>query len=265
MSLASPATVPLTLGGEATEAGAHEVLGGRILFRIPGIGRLLIDSDRVVAAPDDEAGEEALAWIMERHAATMQELLHGRFSLWAAGVLLGGRAVAIAGTDSVGKSTVAAALAQRGHPVLADSALRIELREGLPIAHPDGRRHIELWPEAARSVRIDPEDGEPLRDGLAARSFVFEAAEASPLAAVVILARTADSRQQAEVLSGGAAMEAVSQATQLLGLVDATGARTAHFRWLAAVASNVRVIRMAIDRYSPRPGEVADAVLEAVA
>src|SRR5207237_7475894 len=45
---------------------------------------------------------------------------HGRFPLHAACIRIGDRAIALSGHTGVGKSTLAAALVRRGHPLVAD-------------------------------------------------------------------------------------------------------------------------------------------------
>ena len=68
----------------------------------------------------------------------------------AATVDVGGRAVVIVGASAAGKSSVAAALALRGHPVLADGVTVAEPNEpgGTPLVRP-------LAPEKGARGRAD--------------------------------------------------------------------------------------------------------------
>ena len=71
----------------------------------------------------------------------------GIICLHASAVSIHGRAVAFVGPPGAGKSTMAAALAQRGCGVLADDIATIEEREGVFYVHP-GYPGVSLWPSS---------------------------------------------------------------------------------------------------------------------
>ncbi len=77
--------------------------------------------------------------------------LRGVTCLHASAVAFGKRAVAFAGPAGAGKSTTAAALARRGHPIVSDDIVAIEERDGsfrvFP-AHP----YLGLWPESVEML-----------------------------------------------------------------------------------------------------------------
>ena len=130
--------------------------------------------------------------------------------------MLDGRAVAIAGQDSVGKSTVAAELGRRGHKVLSDWRLPVDTSAHPPVACGTGA-HLELWPPALAALGLDPDQGVPLRAGLSKRAHPFAAAGAAPLAAVVILQRELVAEPELERQRGGSALEALSAVTSRPG------------------------------------------------
>lgn len=72
--------------------------------------------------------------------------LRGIPSLHASAVVVDGRALAICGPAGAGKSTTAAALAARGHPLVADDVLALPLRDGRVQAQP-AYPHLRLWPD----------------------------------------------------------------------------------------------------------------------
>lgn len=264
MSVAAPnGAVPESLGCEATAAGAHEARDGQILLCLPDLGRILVEPDRIVSEAEPGADTAALLWLADRHAPLAQALLRKRFSLWAAGVVMDGRAVAIAGQDSVGKSTVAAELGRRGHRVLSDWRLPVDTGARSPVAYGTGG-HLELWPPAAASLDLAPDQGLPVRPGLSKRAYPFTAAAAAPLAAVVILERELVSEPELEPLRGGSALEALSPVTSMARLVEAAGASRAHFAWLAAIAGACDIFCLKIDRFGPEVQAVANAVLSAL-
>jgi hypothetical protein len=85
-------------------------------------------------------------------------VLHQRgiFTLHASTVVIGRSAVAIAGAKRAGKSTTAAALAARGHTLLSDDVLALELGDNDAPRVLPGPRTINLWPETAQALGQDP-------------------------------------------------------------------------------------------------------------
>lgn len=72
--------------------------------------------------------------------------LRGIPSLHAGAVAIDGVAVALAGEAGTGKSTTTAALAGRGHAVLADDVLALRADGGEILAQP-AYPHLRLWPD----------------------------------------------------------------------------------------------------------------------
>jgi hypothetical protein len=86
--------------------------------------------------------------------------LHQRrfLTIHASAVEIGHSAVAIAGPKGTGKSTLAAALQQRGHRLLTDDVVAIDSPlDGLPLVYP-GAANLNLWPDSAAATGHDPAD-----------------------------------------------------------------------------------------------------------
>lgn len=77
--------------------------------------------------------------------------LRGVPSLHASAVAVGGVAVGLAGAAGTGKSTTAAALAARGHPLVADDVLALRLSGGEVLAQP-AYPHVRLWPDVVPAL-----------------------------------------------------------------------------------------------------------------
>ncbi len=82
--------------------------------------------------------------------------LRGQISLHASAVVIAGRAVALAGPGGTGKSTTAAAFAQRGHRVLTDDTTVLKQVAGDFYIQPD-RPELRLWPESSAMLFGSPE------------------------------------------------------------------------------------------------------------
>jgi hypothetical protein len=79
----------------------------------------------------------------------------GLTALHASAVALDGQAVAFLGAAGWGKSTLAAALHARGHPVVADDIVAVRMDGGRAYVFP-GFPQLKLWPEAALELGDDP-------------------------------------------------------------------------------------------------------------
>jgi hypothetical protein len=77
--------------------------------------------------------------------------LRGITCLHASAVSIGGRAIALVGPASAGKSTTAAALVRMGHRLISEDVVPIVEREGRIEILP-GYPRIRLWPRAMRIV-----------------------------------------------------------------------------------------------------------------
>jgi hypothetical protein len=240
----------------------HQVAPGRVLVSIPGLARALVNSDGEVALETEPGADPAdVRWFMERPVSEVHQLTSERFALRAATVVVRGGAVALVGSGAAGKSTVAAALAVRGHKVLSDHCLPLDVDEAV-VAKPRGNQ-LELWPDAGRELGFDPERGHVLRPGLAKRAHRFAGGEAAPLALIVILDRVADVRdpRPSPVLAGDT-VEWLFAATAVNVLLEPLGLRPEHFAWMVRVGRGSEVMRLEIDRDRADPRQVADAVEE---
>ena len=136
---------------------AHLPDGRGFLLRFPDLADVEVsrDGDRIVCA-----ASRALPRVTLRHLLLDQVLplvlhLRGRLALHASAVHIPWfGAIAFVGPAGAGKSTLAAALALRGCPMVADDCLVFAQSRDLVEVVP-GYPGVRLWPDAARSLRID--------------------------------------------------------------------------------------------------------------
>jgi hypothetical protein len=178
------------------------------------------------ARPSDE-----LRW-GDRLGSTAVPLLAGRLGglpLHASANLVAGRALVICGISGRGKSTLAAALAARGHPLLAEDGVVVRRVRGRPLIWP-GMGGALVTEEAATAIGAD--DGGGSRRDRRGRALLplTAAVEPAEVGAVAVLAERAGANPAAErldaarahrelfsqVLAGGrASPEAFSSAARL--------------------------------------------------
>jgi hypothetical protein len=184
------AAVPADLSDAANKGTTWQIAGERFLFEVPDVARFLLTGGReilVEAAPGVDIGDVAIFLI----GTVFGILLHqrGEIVLHASAVRVNDKAVLFCGSSGAGKSTLAAALAQRGFPLVADDLCAVTLAVGAaPMVQPDGR-HLKLWAQAIHNLDLAERRGAPVRSKLE-KFFVEPAvtlAEPLPLGAVYAL------------------------------------------------------------------------------
>lgn len=182
--------VPETLDGATASGPTWQIAGKQFLMRIPDIARFLLKNGNeiVFAAESDAKAADIPIFIL---GTVFGILLHQReqIVLHASAVRVNGRAVLFAGASGAGKSTIAAALAQRGYPLVTDDFCTVSINKGsAPLVYPDGRQ-LKLWAQAIERLDLAQQRGERVRASL--EKFYVEPNEAFteplPLGAVYAL------------------------------------------------------------------------------
>jgi hypothetical protein len=139
--------------GELVVLTVDLALPAGYLLQAPGIGRILIapDGGELICDPAPDSSE----WVtlLPAQALPLAATLRGFEVLHAAGVVLGGRAVLLAGEPGAGKSSLAAALLRQGAGLLSDDAVALEQRGAALIAHP-GVGLLHLRPAEHRRLSL---------------------------------------------------------------------------------------------------------------
>lgn len=240
--------VPMMLDAAEAIGPTWQRAGNRFLLRIPNIARFLLEDGRSIAfEAEDIATPQDVAVFLS--GSVFGILLHQRnhLVLHASAVLAGGKAVLFCGVSGAGKSTLAAALVERGYPLVADDQCAIELGgDGIPHIHADGRQ-LRLWERSIAELGLDGRRGEPMRNRL--RKFYVDPAAASdaPVAvgAIYALTEIRDSEQPTVERPN------VVDATKLLAanayrplLVRRLGQRETYFQGGAVIAATAGIFRL---------------------
>ncbi|MBW4516112.1 MAG: hypothetical protein KME11_12935 [Timaviella obliquedivisa GSE-PSE-MK23-08B] len=126
------------------------------------IGTFLIRNGKeIIIDPLPEADESRLRLFIL--GAAMGVLLHqrGHFILHASAVAIHGAAVVFTGDKGWGKSTIAAALCQRGHRLLADDVVALTASDSEQQVIP-AFPQLKLWLDAVTFLGNHPDDFPPL-------------------------------------------------------------------------------------------------------
>ena len=182
--------MPAALENAGASGPTWQIDGKRFLLRIPDIARFLLSDGRDIAF-EAEPGADAADIPIFILGTVFGILLHqrGQIVLHASAVRVNGKAILFCGASGAGKSTLAAALAQRGFPLVTDDVCAITVTgAGVPMVHPDGRQ-LKLWAQAIEKLDLAGRRGERVRNRL--EKFYVEPGEASseplPLGAVYAL------------------------------------------------------------------------------
>jgi hypothetical protein len=255
---APPATI--TLDRLTRVAGT----GRDTVFLRDGVGAFrLRDGEEITADPARGADPRVVrAHILGPMIAL---LLHqrGRLVLHASAVNVSGRAVAFLGGSGWGKSTIAAALYRRGHALVTDDVLVLELGPDGAVAFP-GIPQLKLWPDALRALGDDPTLLPSLHGGTAKRSRAARRRFTGlpiPLGRIYILAgRGRPSTPRLHARQATVELIRHTYTARLLGHLDPVP----HLRLCAALANMLPVARLGVPRSLARLDDVARTVEEDV-
>ncbi|WP_019503648.1 hypothetical protein [Pleurocapsa sp. PCC 7319] len=131
-----------------------------------GVGSFLAqDGNNLTVDPDsDDIEPELLNLYILSEALGLILYQRGFFLLHASAVKIGDYAVVIVGAPGAGKSTMAAAFAKHGYPVLADDMVAINNIQDIPTVYP-AFPQIKIWPATIKGLDFNISNLSPLFPG----------------------------------------------------------------------------------------------------
>lgn len=177
------------LGETEDEHRLYHATAEEVTIAYSGVGRFLIQGGTQIVVDAVPGMEEAELRVYLLGVA-LAILLHqrGLLVLHASGVSIEGGAVLFLGAKGYGKSTMAAAMQELGHPLIADDVVPISMKSRIE-AYP-GFPQLKLWPESVKALGRYPEELPKLYSEVdkrkqVAEHFVHE--EVLPLRAIFVL------------------------------------------------------------------------------
>jgi hypothetical protein len=241
-------------------ACASEANDDQIWLRWPAVGTFVVRGGTEIVvdpAPDVPARVLRLHLLGPVLGALLRQ--RGLLVLHASAVRVGGEAVVFLGWQGWGKSTTAAALHARGHPVVADDISAVALTpDGAVLVA--GIPRLKLWPEVGRALgerperlpRVHPEREK--REVDVGRGF---SPRSTPLGRIYVLAE-ADRYRSDELRPADALVELLRHS---YGAHPLRAVRTeAHFRQCARVARDIPARRLGFVRCLPRLASLAQFI-----
>jgi hypothetical protein len=250
---------------EVVRAGGpfFEVGPDNYVLRVEGVGQYWVRHGReVIVDPEPSAAPRTVRTFFL--GSVLTALLHqrGLLVLHAGGVAGPHGAVLVAGHSGRGKSTLLAALARRGYPVLADDAAAINLNDDRrPVVYP-AFPELRLWSDALARLGQPTEALTATRAGIQKFSWPVDdlPGEAHPLAAIYVLDTWNDAKVAVRTLSGRDRFTALRLQTRNLRVLEGLRMQTHHFSVTTAVAAAVPVIEVVRPAQGDSVERVADLV-----
>ncbi len=247
--------------GDFTEGYVCTLPEGAYIF-VEQVGAILTRAgNEIVVMPDPAVEERVLRLFLLGPGLGL--ILHQRklLTLHASAVVVAGSAVIFLGQSGEGKSTMAAALHARGHALVTDDVVALDLGStGVPAVLP-GFPQMKLWPDTAAALGNAPQNLPRLHPDLEKRAqparHDFPKC-ALPVSRIYVLAE--GTQFYTAQLSAPQAFAHLMQHSYAVGLLGTTGATSDHFRQCVEFARHVPVYRME----RPRALELLPSVAQLV-
>lgn len=206
------------------------------------------DGNRITIEPAPGSDEDTIRLFLMGSA--LGALLHqrGQIILHGSAVETERGAVIFVGPSGVGKSTLAAALQQKGYRVLSDDVCSVNYNAATQraLVHP-GLAHLKLWADATEQLALTQFATRRVRPDLEKYSLpLHNTYDPTPvdLHTVYILENSNLNEWQIAPLPHLKKMEALLANTYRQRFLEGLGMRQQHFRHLTRIADQVRVCRV---------------------
>ena len=229
---------------------------------IPGVARYRVERGEAVAiAPVDGADSDAVRLFLLGSA--LGALLHQRgvLPLHGAAVRTDKGYLVIVGTSGSGKSSLSAALGQRGWAVASDDISAVRIIDGQACVAP-GYPERKVWPDVLAMLGDDADQYPRVRAGLEKRRVPIDkfSGDTAPLVAVIGLVASAVDEPIFTPINGGLQMMVLKHHTYRPSLSVPLGAHRDHFATITTIASQSRMWQLERPRAGITPAALADAL-----
>ena len=239
---AVPSTLPAG-SGRLVHTALWQARPGAFLMEAEGVARYLIADGRDVRIePLGGDHVDIAAFFMGLWAVLLQQ--RGVVTLHAAAIATTAGAVLLLGGSGHGKSSLAAALVERGHALLADDVTGLVMSAGRATALPSFAS-LRLWKQTLEKLHPSPEVLSRVRQGLEKYWVKASSActQALPVCAAIVLTPSHRADIRMAPVPPNDAFWLLCEQTHRPRALHAMGQRPALFRVATAVARQVPVMR----------------------
>lgn len=257
--------VPRFLPDAGVTGVRYQATSTQFLLHVDGHARYLVKSGReVVIEPMAGASRDAVRLFFFGPVLGAVLRQRGVLALRGSVVEIRGAAAIFAGPSGVGKSSLACALAQRGHRILSDAIAAISVRGGRPFVTP-GPAAITIWADMVEKLGLRIDELARARPGL--EKYVVRlgnsyCSTALPVSNVYVLSTSNAEKLKIVPLKGMEKLSAVTAQTVRPRLPDDKLSIARQFDQCSAVSQSARVCRLVSPELSFSPGAIAETVEE---
>jgi hypothetical protein len=152
-----PGTPPATLPDAVERTAAYEISPEAFLLRVPnGLILHYRRGEGVTASRPAEVAASEIGLFLNGSVYGAIAWINGFIPLHASAIAYDGKVHAFAAPSGYGKSTLAAALGQRGMKVFADDVLVLDLSDPRRIICLPGHKQLKLWADALALTGAQP-------------------------------------------------------------------------------------------------------------
>ena len=253
---------PAALATPRSRGKFWEAAPDRFLMNVEGVARYFVREGRevVVEPAGDDTGAQNAFLLGSVLAACLKQ--RGILALHASAIATDAGAVLFAGHSGVGKSTLLAALVERGYPMLADDVTGIVPHGGgTPLALP-AFPCLRLWADAVETLGWQGRIRERVREGMEkyqAPVACFREA-LLPVRAVVVLVRHNRDDIEVETAPPITAFARLARRVYRKRYARGLGREREQFHVLAALSRQVPVVQVRRPRGGASVARVADRI-----
>lgn len=259
----SVGTVPDHLPDALEDCGWMQAAEGRVLFRVDGAGRLLVEGDRSITVQlEPDAPANVVDYLLYGWATKAVLLARGVFSLHGSSVALPSGGVVVTGRSGAGKSTTSVALARRGGRLVIDDVSPVELGPAgarvLPFVRP-----VHLVDDAAEAAGLDLTSGRVLHARQSKRAYDLPTHADDPMDLdlfIHLLPRPRATRVELVPLHGARRLAVLKQVSDKVGLSSAGSRRTSYFDWATRFTTTVPMAQIVRPPDADTLAEVLDLI-----
>lgn len=222
----------------------------------------VVNGNRIVYMPEPGADQQTLVLFLL--GSCLGCILHQRHYLvmHANTIRFGNQCVLFAGQSGQGKSTLAAALHQRGLQVLADDISAINnQREVIP-----GYPQLKLWQDSAQKLNIEFRHLSKIRQQVNKFAYPLDhdsyCSKPLPLAAIYLLNTHSQDGFKKEIITGFNKFNPIKNNTYRPGYVKALDLQTIQLNLTSQLAKNIHLIRITRPKQTFQLEKYIDFILE---